>query len=191
MKELIVQSFTFLKYNLVQGKPVSQALQHYYTATLRVVLILLKDYQNFLTEFHFNFVNSLPEHAIQMRNMILAAFPKGKNPPSPFQHDLKVDTIDVEEPKIMSNFEVYLSMNNLKSDLDNYFKSKSSQLLNEVCNKMMASKENINGRMVPSSSVINAVVLYIAIQTCSESHQDSAKKQKLEMFKQIATKLDD
>lgn len=134
------------------------------------MLILLKDYQDFLCEFHFNFVNSLPAHAIQLRNMILAAYPKNNIPPYPFSKDLKVDTLDnVKEPRILSNFEVYLSVNNIKEDLDNYFKTKKPQLLIDICNKMMAAKENINGRMVPSSSIINAVVLYIAIQTCHET----------------------
>lgn len=118
--------------------------------------------------------------------MILAAYPKNIQIPYPFSKDLKVDTMEnVREPKILSNFEVYLSVNNLKEDLDNYFKSKKPQLLTEIAAKMMASKERICGRLVPSSSVINAVVLYIAIQTCSETSQvtEAVQKQRLEMFK--------
>jgi len=48
--------------------------------------------------------------------MILAAVPKNISPPDPFTKDLKVDTMscDVKEPRILSNFEVYLGVNNLK-----------------------------------------------------------------------------
>jgi CCR4-NOT transcription complex subunit 1 len=39
-------------------------MQHFYNATLRVVLVILHDYPEFLSDFHFNFVNSLPDHCI-------------------------------------------------------------------------------------------------------------------------------
>ncbi len=67
----------------------------------------------------------------------------------------------MKEPRILSNYEAYLSVNNLKEDLDNYFKSKKNSLIKDICTKMMESKERINGREIPSSAVINAVVLYI------------------------------
>jgi hypothetical protein len=95
--------------------------------------------------------------------MVLAAVPRNISPPDPFSKDLKVDTMnDVKDPRILSNFEAYLSVNNLKEDLDNYFKTKKTSLINEICNKMSESKEKINGRIIASSAVINAVVLYIA-----------------------------
>jgi len=47
--------------------------------------------------------------------MILAAVPRNISPPDPFTKDLKVDTMsDVKDPRILSNFEVYLGVNNLK-----------------------------------------------------------------------------
>ena len=52
-------------------------MRSFYTATMNIVLVILKDYPQFLCDFHFNFVNSLPDHAIQLKNMILAAFPCG------------------------------------------------------------------------------------------------------------------
>ena len=59
-------------------------MRSFYTATMNIVLVILKDYPQFLCDFHFNFVNSLPDHAIQLKNMILAAFPKSIQPPNPF-----------------------------------------------------------------------------------------------------------
>jgi len=35
--------------------------------------------------------------------------------------------------------------------------------------QMMSCKEKINGKVVPQSSVINAVVLYIAMKVCSDN----------------------
>jgi len=64
IKELIVALFMFLKNNMIPGEQTSLAMQNFYKATLRVVLVILHDYPEFLCDFHFNFVNSLPEHCI-------------------------------------------------------------------------------------------------------------------------------
>lgn len=49
---------------MIPGEQTSIAMQNFYKATLRVVLVILHDYPEFLCDFHFNFVNSLPEHCI-------------------------------------------------------------------------------------------------------------------------------
>ena len=69
---------------------------------------------------------------------------------------------DVVNPRILSNFEAYLTVNNLKEDLEKYFATRNQYLINQICLKMMSSKERIHGKVIPASSVINAVVLYIA-----------------------------
>ena len=105
-------------------------MRSFYTATMNIVLVILKDYPQFLCDYHFNFVNSLPETAIQLKNMILAAFPKSIQPPNPFSQDLKVDTMnDVSHPRILSNFESYLSVFNLKDDLKTYFETRDPELI--------------------------------------------------------------
>jgi len=61
---------------MLPGQKASRALEAFYNGTIRIVLLILKDYPDFLCDFHFNFVNSLPDHCIQLRNMILAAVPR-------------------------------------------------------------------------------------------------------------------
>ena len=163
IKDLLVSCFTFIKHNLLPGVKATNAMKSFYTATMNIVLMILKDYPQFISDFHFNFVNALPDHTIQLKNMILAAFPKNIQPPAPFSQGLKVDPMqDVKNPRILSNFEAYLKVNNLKDDLDRYFATRDPLLISQICLKMMSSKERIHGRVVPASSVINAVVLFIA-----------------------------
>ena len=76
IKDLLVSCFKFIKHNLLPGQKASPAMRSFYTATMNIVLVILKDYPQFLCDFHFCFVNALPDHAIQLKNMILAAFPK-------------------------------------------------------------------------------------------------------------------
>jgi len=69
---------------MVYGQQVGESMQKFYDATLRICLIILNNYPDFFCDFHFNFVNSLPEHMIQLKNMVLSAFPHSIAPPNPF-----------------------------------------------------------------------------------------------------------
>lgn len=76
IKELIVNIFSFLKSNMNPGRMVPPAIQAFYHATLRVISVISMDFPDFLSDFHFHFVNSLPDHCIQIKNIILSACPK-------------------------------------------------------------------------------------------------------------------
>lgn len=56
---------------------------------------------------------------------------------------------------------MYLNLNNLREDLEKYFRTKQPQLINVICEKMMMSEEVINGRRRINSNIINAVALFI------------------------------
>lgn len=65
--------------------------------------------------------------------MILAAVPRNVQAPDPLTKDLRLDIHDVKDPRVLSNFEAYLSVNHLKEDLDNYFKSKKYSFIEDIC----------------------------------------------------------
>jgi CCR4-NOT transcription complex subunit 1 len=78
---------------MIVGLALSEPLAKFYEATMRVVLVLKQDYPEFLCDFHFNLVNSLPEHCVQLRNIILSAQPRLIPYTDPFSKNLKVDTL--------------------------------------------------------------------------------------------------
>ena len=47
-----------------------------YRGSLRVLLVLLHDFPEFLADYHFALCNVIPATCIQMRNLILSAFPR-------------------------------------------------------------------------------------------------------------------
>ena len=57
--------------------------------TLRVLLVLLHDLPEFLCEHHFELVSHVPTSCVQMRNLILSAFPRPMRLPDPFTPNLK------------------------------------------------------------------------------------------------------
>lgn len=61
-----------------------------YKGTLRVLLVLLHDFPEFLCDYHFSFCDVIPPSCIQMRNIILSAFPRNMRLPDPSTPNLKV-----------------------------------------------------------------------------------------------------
>lgn len=177
------------------NQPTPPALVAFYQATLRVCLVILNDFPEFFCDFHFNFVNSLPENFIQLRNIILSAYPQHIQPPNPFQRQLKVDLLaEVQsQPRILSNYENYLQIMNLREDLESYIRTKNSALISAICEKMMSSEEIINGKKKINGNVINAVVLFIANQSCSKQNSQQVpeitNKESMELFKAMVYQL--
>ena len=180
---------------MTPGKSVPPAIQAFYHATLRVVTVISLDFPDFLSDFHFHFVNSLPDHCIQLRNIILSATPKKITQPDPFHEDLKIDLLTEihENPRILSNFENYLSLMNLKEDLENYSRTRNPQLINDICRKMEQSEDIVNGRRRINSNVVSAVVLHLATQGNAPQNANERPRNTRDSFtfKQIVQRLND
>ena len=85
---LIITSFYSFCRNAELAKPVHRL----YRGTLRVLLVLLHDFPEFLCDYHYSFCDVIPPNCIQMRNLILSAFPRNMRLPDPFTPNLKVKT---------------------------------------------------------------------------------------------------
>ena len=62
-----------------------------FQGTLRVLLVLLHDFPEFLCDYHYGFCDVIPPNCIQLRNLILSAFPRNMRLPDPFTPNLKVE----------------------------------------------------------------------------------------------------
>ena len=58
-----------------------------------MLLVLLHDFPEFLCDYHFSFCDVIPPNCIQMRNLILSAFPRNMRLPDPFTPNLKVTSL--------------------------------------------------------------------------------------------------
>lgn len=65
----------------------SPTVQRFYKGIMRIFLVLLHDFPEFLSVFNCSFCEEIPKKAIQLRNIILAAFPKTLKLPDPFNVD--------------------------------------------------------------------------------------------------------
>ncbi|KAH8935189.1 hypothetical protein BDL97_17G016600 [Sphagnum fallax] len=87
-QRLLVALFKFMEPYL-RNADVSDPVRLLYKGTLRVLLVLLHDFPEFLCDHHFSFCDVIPPSCIQMRNLILSAFPRNMRLPDPFTPNLK------------------------------------------------------------------------------------------------------
>merc|ERR1719421_1095271 len=121
MQRLLVGLFTFLQPSLSQPElaPPTRTL---YRGALRVLLVLLHDFPEFLCDYHFALCDVIPPSCIQMRNLVPSAFPRNMRLPDPFTPNLKVDMLPEisQPPRILSSVTAPLAASILLSDPDSF-----------------------------------------------------------------------
>merc|ERR1711933_159764 len=115
--------FLFLEPHLRRTE-LTEAIKHLYKGTLRVLLVLLHDFPSFLAGYHLSFCNVVPENCIQLRNLILSAFPRGMVLPDPFTPNLKIDLLPEisKSTTVLSNVAGPLVA--FRTELDSYLKAR-------------------------------------------------------------------
>lgn len=68
-------------------------LQKFYKGVTKIFLILLHDFPEFLSFYFIPFCEKIPLKGIQLRNMILSAFPKNLKLPDPFNLNFEDSSI--------------------------------------------------------------------------------------------------
>lgn len=167
MHELFSELFGFLKENIYENSEDSTSLEKFFEGTMKTVAIVLHDYPEFLVHYSFQFINKLPLYRTgNLRNMILAAFPKTFRMPDP-KHDI------TQLPKD-TQFTNYDSINFLKQNvssedydefkgyLDMFISTGDLECIEKVCEYLENSQVIINDRKIINTGVVHATLLYLA-----------------------------
>ena len=168
--QLLIDLFLFLEPHL-RKIDLSESMKHLYKGTMRVLLVLLHDYPAFLSAYHLSFCNVIPENCVQLRNLVLSAFPRGLVLPDPFTPNLKIDLLPEisKSPQILSN--VVGPITALREDLDKYLSTRQppsflatlpARLLRE------GSKDVDSARM-------NSLVLYLGMQSIARQQSKNSQ----------------
>jgi len=169
LHRLLNAFFSFLQPFLKSGT-LSDAVRKLYTGSLRVLLILLHDFPDFLSEYHLSLCDIIPANCVQLRNIILSAFPKKMKLPDPLTPSLKIDAVAEasQAPRILSD---YLSpINSIRQHLDNYMATQQPPDLPSRLPTVL---------MTPNQPLVTSLVMYTAsvgiqlIQTGKSSLQNS------------------
>eukprot|EP00002_Diphylleia_rotans_P016402 TRINITY_DN318_c0_g1_i1.p1 TRINITY_DN318_c0_g1~~TRINITY_DN318_c0_g1_i1.p1 ORF type:complete len:1661 (+),score=335.47 TRINITY_DN318_c0_g1_i1:681-5663(+) len=195
-QHLLVDLFKFLE-PFLRSADLKDPIKLLYTGTLRTLLVLLHDFPEFLCDYHFSFCDVIPPTCVQMRNLILAAFPRNIRLPDPFTPNLKVDLLPEisHPPRVLSSYATALTQANLKSDLDNYLKTRQPQTFPMELRARLSVQTP--GRTTPQYNVplINAVVLHVGMQVVSQQPKSPlnsplAHSASMDIFQHLAVSLD-
>ncbi|KAI5730570.1 hypothetical protein M8J76_015190 [Diaphorina citri] len=167
--QLLIDIFKFLA-PFLRNVELSKPNLTFYKGVLRVLLVLLHDFPEFLCDYHYQFCDVIPANCIQMRNLILSAFPGNMRLPDPFTPNLK--------------------------DLDAYLKTRSPvTFLAEVRAAVQVSHEP-GSRY--NTELMNAIVLYVGTQailsirakSLSPNNKTIAHSAHMDIFLNFAVDLD-
>eukprot|EP00250_Pteridium_aquilinum_P021342 c25093_g1_i1 orf=270-7661(-) len=181
IQRLLVALFKFMEPYL-RNADLSDPVRTLYKGTLRVLLVLLHDFPEFLSDNHFSFCDVIPPSCIQLRNLILSAFPRNMRLPDPFTPNLKVDLLPEigQSPRILSDVEFALKNKQLKSEIDDYLKTRQplSLLLADLKQRLMLPQQEVS----PAGTrynvpLINALVLYVGMQAIQQLQSKTAPQQ--------------
>ncbi|GAA0150692.1 mRNA polyadenylation factor [Lithospermum erythrorhizon] len=167
-QRLLVDLFQFME-PFLRNAELEEPVHFLYKGTLRVLLVLLHDFPEFLCDYHFSFCDVIPPSCIQMRNIILSAFPRNMRLPDPSTPNLKIDLLDEisQSPRILSEVDGALKANQIKNDLDEYLKvrQQGSQLLSELKQKLLLPpSESSRAGTRYNVPLMNSLVLYVGMQ---------------------------
>lgn len=181
VQRLLVALFKFMEPYL-RNADLSDPVRLLYKGTLRVLLVLLHDFPEFLCDNHFSFCDVIPPSCIQMRNLILSAFPRNMRLPDPFTPNLKVDLLPEisQSPRILSDVDFALKNKQIKSEIDDYLKTRQplSLLLSDLRQRLMLpQQESISAGTRYNVPLINALVLYVGMQAIQQLQSKTTPQQ--------------
>lgn len=195
--QLLIDLFHFLS-PFLRNAELARPIAVLYKGCLRVLLVLLHDFPEFLCDYHYNFCDAIPPNCIQMRNLILSAFPRVVPPPDPFASKLQVDMIPEirDAPMIQTNFASLIQPPMFKNELDTYLSTRAPVTF--VTDLRTTLQHNPDQGCRYSIKLINALVLYVGTQAIAliqskglqPNKQTIAHSAHMDIFQSLAVDLD-
>jgi len=196
MHRLLSALLLFLQ-PFLKAPHLDEPIKKLYKGTLRILLVLLHDFPEFLSDFHLSFCDQIPINCVQLRNLILSAFPKSMRLPDPFTPNLKVDVLTEtsQSPRILTDY--VAPINSIRNHLDTYLLTRQpAELPSKLHTVLMTSNGAYNGPMITS------LVVYVGSMAINQLQQNKSNGQggsatiamnnspALELYRQLAISLE-
>ncbi|CDF36049.1 unnamed protein product [Chondrus crispus] len=144
---------------------LSEGIRTLYKGVLRVFLVLLHDFPEFLCDYHMAIVDVIPHCCVQLRNIVLSSFPKSMRLPDPFLPELKVDQLPAmaSKPRILTDFKKSLDEGGLLTVLENYLRDPGLRRGSKppLLKSYFVMTDGESGETRYSIPTIGAFVLYV------------------------------
>ena len=190
-ERLLLDMLKFLDPWMRSARP-TEPVRQLYKGTLKVLLVLLHDFPEFLCNYHFSFCDVIPPICIQMRNVILSSFPRQMKLPDPFTPNLKVDKLPEisESPTILSKYLDALMPENgaaiTKDEVDAYLHNHAPEgWLSTVGERLMSKDPKATGCSI-NTQLLNALVLHVGIEAVGDPENNLATSPTLSLYRELA-----
>lgn len=165
--KLLLLLLNFLQPHL-KASQLSDPIRKLYKGTLRIFLLLLHDFPEFLCEYVLTFCDIIPSNCVQLRNLVLSAIPRSTRLPDPFTPNLKVDLLPeiTQPPRLLVEYFAALTERGIRQRLDSYFVSRQpSELPFLLPRAITQSGDNAANGSIPASSIngpmLNSIIVYV------------------------------
>lgn len=198
LEQLLCAGLRFLSPHLLR-RPLRlrDSVRTLYRGCLRVLLVLLHDFPEFLCGHHAALCDAIPTGCVQMRNLVLSAFPRSMRLPDPFTPNLKVDMLPeiAHAPKVLCDVEniVCRGDGRLKASVDSYLRSRTpASLPTELCRSFfLPPREAAAMQTQHDVPAMNALVLYVGmVGVRAGTGPQVAQSPAIELLRRIAAGLD-
>jgi CCR4-NOT transcription complex subunit 1 len=138
-----------------------------YRGAARILLLLLHDFPDFLAEYYFTICDVIPPNCIQLRNVVLSAFPPNVALPDPYRTSQLESIPEMGPiPPVLSDFTTALHARDLRGTLDQVLFARAPP------SALQSIKEYLYTLDSPSSydlSAINALVMYVGVSSVAQA----------------------
>lgn len=158
---------------LLMPAMVSPLAKDLYRGVLRILLILHHDFPEFLAENHYRLCNIIPAHCMQLRNLVLSAYPSSfPELPDPFTAGLKVDRLEeIRNPPRIAG-DIIQPLLCIKDVVDSSLRSTdiSDENITTVANAAHNSSSDYGNSNV-NTPLLHALALYLGESALSAAGQ--------------------
>ncbi|KAI0028354.1 Not1-domain-containing protein [Vararia minispora EC-137] len=197
--KLLLSLFKFLA-PFLRSAELQLSSRDLYRGSLRLLLVLLHDFPEFLSEYYFSLCDAIPARCIQMRNIVLSAFPPEIVLPDPYLRNAEFEQISDMGPipPVLSDFTLGLKINDLRGHVDQHLLGRGSpslvQLLKDRLKLPMTALDSSPDSY--NASLFNSLVVYVGVSSVAQAKARSgsalfnADDPGVALLKQLATELD-
>ncbi|GAA5970047.1 hypothetical protein JCM3765_004764 [Sporobolomyces pararoseus] len=174
-----------------------------YIGTQRILLVLLHDFPEFLSQAYYALGDAIPSSCIQLHNLVLSAFPvdAGIRLPDPLQPALKLEALPETQvaPHLLTDYTIALSTADLRTSLDQYLSSKQpANFATTIKDRLSLAGAQDKPERDPKFNVplINSLVLYLGVVALNSSKaktgsvQYDAQSESAKLLRQLVDEVE-
>jgi len=198
LQRLLTAILRFMEPHL-RTADLSEPIKLLYKGMLRMFLVLLHDFPEFLCNHHVNFCDIIPPNCIQLRNLVLSAYPRNMRLPDPFTPNLKVDLLpEIQQaPRLNADADHAFRSSPLREEVDSYLKTRKPDNLGQLLihRLMLTPSAALTAGTKYNVPFMNAFGLYVGVQAIQANRSKDASSgiassAPMELFSQLIQSLD-